>query len=81
MNKKAADRYYSSVSRQMMKSEAPVSIFPTISECSATTSPASFLLLTNEENMKREPGRRCSHNKICNINKSTCYLFHVALIM
>ncbi|CAF91757.1 unnamed protein product, partial [Tetraodon nigroviridis] len=55
LNKKNADRYYSAVSHQMLKSEAPVSIFPTISESSATTSPASFLLLTDEENMKREP--------------------------
>lgn len=64
MNKKAADRYYSAVSRHMLKSEAPVSIVPTISECSATTSPASFLLLTEEENMKREPGRRYSHDRL-----------------
>lgn len=77
-NKKAADRYYSAVSRQMLKSEAPVSIFPTISESSATTSPASFLLLTDEENMKREAGRRFIHNRLCSTNKSTCYLFHVA---
>lgn len=81
MNKKARDRYYSAVSRQMLKSETPVSIFPTISECSATTSPASFLLLTDGENMTREPGRRCSHNRLCSINKSTCCLFHVAFIL
>lgn len=77
-NKKAADRYYSAVSRQMLKSEAPVSTFPTISECSATTSPASFLLLTDEENTKREAGRRFIHNRLCSTNKSACYLFHVA---
>lgn len=77
-NKKAADRYYSAVSRQMLKSEAPVSIFPTISKCSATTIPESFLLLTDEENMKREAGRRFIHNRLCSTNKSTCYLFHVA---
>lgn len=69
MKKKAADRYYSAVSHQMLKTEAPVSIFPTISEYSATTSPASFLLLTDEENIKREPGRRCSHNSLCGIKK------------
>lgn len=71
LNKKNADRYYSAVSHQMLKSEAPVSIFPTISESSATTSPASFLLLTDEENMKREPGKRCSHNGLYSINKNT----------
>lgn len=81
MKKKAADRYYSAVSHQMLKTEAPVSIFPTISEYSATTSPASFLLLTDEENIKREPGRRCSHNSLCSIKKSTCYLFQVVSIM
>lgn len=80
-NKKGADRYYSAVSRQMLKSEAPFSIFPTISECTATTSPASFLLLSEEENIKREPGRKYSQSRLCSINTSTCYCFHVALIL
>lgn len=80
-NKKAADRYYSAVSRQMLKSEAPVSIFPTISECSATTSLTSFLPLTEEENLKREPGRRYSHDRQCSINKSTCYLYYVTSLV
>lgn len=75
LNKKASDRYYSAVSHQTLKSEAPVSIFPRISECSATTSPASFLLLTDEENIKREPGKRCSHNRLYSVNKNAFVLF------
>lgn len=68
-NKKAADRYYSAVNRQMLKSEALVSIFPTNSECSGATGPALFLPLTdNEENTKGQPGRRFSHNRRCSLN-------------
>ncbi|TNM95670.1 hypothetical protein fugu_016753 [Takifugu bimaculatus] len=56
-NKKAADRYYSAVNRQMLKSEALVSIFPTNSECSGATGPALFLPLTDDqENTKGPPG-------------------------
>lgn len=62
-NKKAADRYYSAVNRQMLKSEALVSIFPTNSECSGATGPALFLPLADDkENTKGPPGRRFSQN-------------------
>lgn len=62
-NKKAADRYYSAVNRQMLKSEALVSIFPTNSECSGAAGPALFLpLADDEENTKGPPGRRFSQN-------------------
>lgn len=62
-NKKAADRYYSAVNRQMLKSEALVSIFPTNSECSGATGAALFLpLADDEENTKGPPGRRFSQN-------------------
>lgn len=80
VNKNSADRYYSAVSRQVLKSEAPVSTFPIIPECSDATGPASFLPLT-EENTKEEPGRRFSRNGLHSINQSRCYLFNVASIM
>lgn len=79
-NKEAADRYYSAVNRQLLKSGAPVSIVPTNSECSGAT--GSFLPLTdNEENTKAQPGRRFSHKRLCSINQSRGYLFSVAVIM
>lgn len=84
INKNSADRYYSAVSRQMLKSEAPVSTFPIIPECSGATGPASFLPLT-EENTKEEPGRKFSHNglsrastradAICSMWLQLCGLF------
>lgn len=78
-NKKAADRYYSVVNRQLLKSEAPVSIFPTNSECSGATGPALFLPLTDEEeNTKGPPGRRCNHYRLSSINQSRGYFFSVA---
>lgn len=78
-NKKAADRYYSAVNRQMLKSEALVSIFPTNSECSGATGPVLFLPLTDDqENTKGPPGRRFSQNRLCSINQSRGYLFSVA---
>lgn len=76
-NKKAA-RYYSAVSRQMLTSEAPISMFPTTPESSSATGSASFLPLTDEENIKREPGRRSSHNRRCTIKQSTWYLSNLA---
>uniref|UniRef100_A0A3Q3N3M5 NRDE-2, necessary for RNA interference, domain containing n=1 Tax=Labrus bergylta TaxID=56723 RepID=A0A3Q3N3M5_9LABR len=43
--KKSADRYFSTVSRQLLRSEAPVPAIPTIPECSDANSPTSFLPL------------------------------------
>lgn len=55
--KKAADRYFSTVSRHLLRSEPPVPTLPTIPECSDAVSPISFLPLgDNEENKERETG-------------------------
>lgn len=60
-NKKAADRYFSTVSRQLLRSEPPVPTLPTIPEASEALSPAYFLPLGDEEaNKERESGRRCT---------------------
>lgn len=57
-NKKGADRYFSTVSRQLLSSQPPVPTLPTIPECSDATSPTSFLLLgDDEENKETEKGR------------------------
>lgn len=80
-NKKAADRYYSAVNRQMLKSEALVSIFPTNSECSGATGPALFLpLADDEENTKGPPGRRFSHKRLGSIIHSRGYFFSVVFL-
>lgn len=56
-NKKAADRYFSTVSRQLLRSEPPVPTLPIIPEGSEALSPASFLPLGDEEaNKGRESG-------------------------
>lgn len=57
-NKKGADRYFSTVSRQLLSSQPPVPTLPTIPECSDAASPTSFLLLgDDEENKETEKGR------------------------
>ncbi|XP_070776652.1 nuclear exosome regulator NRDE2 [Enoplosus armatus] len=50
--KKAADRYFSTASRQLLRSEPPVPTLPTISECSDAVSPTSFLPLGDDEGNK-----------------------------
>lgn len=58
-NKKAADRYFSTVSRQLLRSEPTVPTLPTIPECSDVISFTSFLPLgDHEENKEKETGRR-----------------------
>lgn len=55
----AADRYFSTVSRQLLRSEPPVPTLPTIPECSDGTGPTSFLPLgDDEENKGGEKGER-----------------------
>lgn len=55
--KEAADRYFSTVSRQQLTTETPVPAFPKIPECSDS----SFLPLGNdEENKGGETGKRFS---------------------
>ncbi|KAM3594793.1 uncharacterized protein V6R79_014315 [Siganus canaliculatus] len=50
--KKATDRYFSTVSRQLLRSEPPAPALPSNSECSDVINP-SFLLLCEDENSKR----------------------------
>ncbi|XP_060918873.1 nuclear exosome regulator NRDE2 [Labrus mixtus] len=50
--KKSSDRYFSTVSRQLLRSEAPVPAIPTIPECSDANSPTSFLPLCDHEEKK-----------------------------
>ena len=60
--KTAADRYFSSVSRQLLRSELPVPTLPTIPECSDAT---SFLPLGDDlENKGGDMGERFSNNML-----------------
>lgn len=47
--KKAADRYFSTVSRQLLRSHHPVLMLPVIPECGDVIDPASFLPLGDAE--------------------------------
>lgn len=61
--KRAADRYFSAVSRQLLRSEPPAPTLPTIPECSDAIRPTSFLPLGDDEEKKGgEPGKRFSPN-------------------
>lgn len=53
-NKRAADRYFSAVSRQLLRSEPPVPTLPTIPECSDAIRPTSFVPLGDEEENKEK---------------------------
>lgn len=58
-SKKGADRYFSTVSRQLLSSQPPVPSLPVILEVSDVTSPTAFLPLGDDgENKEREPGRQ-----------------------
>uniref|UniRef100_A0A8C9YGE3 NRDE-2, necessary for RNA interference, domain containing n=1 Tax=Sander lucioperca TaxID=283035 RepID=A0A8C9YGE3_SANLU len=48
--KRAADRYFSTVSRQLLRSQPPIPTLPTIPERGDAISPASFLPLGDEAN-------------------------------
>ncbi|XP_035529629.1 nuclear exosome regulator NRDE2 [Morone saxatilis] len=50
--KKAADRYFSTASRQLLRSEPPVPTLPTIPECDNAISSTSFLPLGDDEENK-----------------------------
>lgn len=64
-NKKAADRYFSTVNRQLLRAEPPVPTLPTIPERTEALGPVSFLPLGDEEaNKKRESGRRYTKKNI-----------------
>lgn len=61
--KAAADRYFSTVSRQLLRSEPPAPTLPKAPECSKDISPTSFLPLADDEgNKEGETGKRFSHN-------------------
>ncbi|TKS86300.1 Protein NRDE2 -like protein [Collichthys lucidus] len=63
--KKAADRYFSAVSRQLLRSEPPVPTLPTISERVDATSSTSFLLLGDDEESKTgETGNRTQTSSV-----------------
>lgn len=47
--KKNADRYFSSVSRQLLRSLYPVPALPTIPKCSDVTSPTFYIPLGDDE--------------------------------
>lgn len=62
--KKAADRYFSAVSRQLLRSEPPAPTLPRVPERSDAVGPSSFLPLgDNEENKGGETGKRFSLNR------------------
>ncbi|XP_073323174.1 nuclear exosome regulator NRDE2 isoform X2 [Pagrus major] len=63
--KKAADRYFSTVSRQLLRSEPPVPTLPMIPDCSDAISPTSFLPLGyNEDNKGGEMGNRVQTSSV-----------------
>lgn len=58
-HKKGADRYFSTVSRQLLSSQPPVPALPAIPESSDVTSPTVYLPLGDDEkNKETEPGRQ-----------------------
>ncbi|TMS21098.1 Protein NRDE2-like protein [Larimichthys crocea] len=63
--KKAADRYFSAVSRQLLRSEPPVPTLPTIPERVDATGSTSFLLLGDDEERKTgETGNRTQTSSV-----------------
>uniref|UniRef100_UPI0037E6FD03 nuclear exosome regulator NRDE2 n=1 Tax=Semicossyphus pulcher TaxID=241346 RepID=UPI0037E6FD03 len=63
--KKATDRYFSTVSRQVLRSEPPVPALATIPECSDAISHPSFLPLENvKENKGGEMGDRVQTSSV-----------------
>ncbi|XP_037343086.2 nuclear exosome regulator NRDE2 [Pungitius pungitius] len=73
--KKAADRYFSSVSRQLLRSEPPAHTLPRVPECGKANSPTSFLPLVDDVgNKEGETGVRvqtCSVNPLGVYDSST----------
>ncbi|XP_062296230.1 nuclear exosome regulator NRDE2 [Scomber scombrus] len=65
--KKNADRYFSTVSRQLVRSQHPIPTLPTIPECGDVTSPTSFIPLGDDEgeNKGGETGGRV-HTSLVN---------------
>uniref|UniRef100_A0A3P8RQF7 NRDE-2, necessary for RNA interference, domain containing n=1 Tax=Amphiprion percula TaxID=161767 RepID=A0A3P8RQF7_AMPPE len=64
-SKKGADRYFSTVSRQLLKSELPVPVLPMIPDCSHSCI-TSFLPLGDNggENKGRDPGDRVQPSSV-----------------
>ncbi len=61
--KKAADRYFSRVSQQLLRSVPRVPILPTIPESSDAISRTSFLPFGDDESKGGETGERFSYNR------------------
>lgn len=63
--KKAADRYFSTVSRQLLRSEPLVPTLPTIPKDGNAISTSSFLPLGGDEESKGgTTGKRSSYNRL-----------------
>ncbi|XP_054470331.1 nuclear exosome regulator NRDE2, partial [Anoplopoma fimbria] len=63
--KKAADRYFSTVNRQLLRSEPPAPTLPRVPEHGDAISPTSFLPLgDNEENKGGETGARVQTSSV-----------------
>ncbi|KAF1375128.1 hypothetical protein PFLUV_G00236260 [Perca fluviatilis] len=62
--KRAADRYFSTVSRQLLRSEPPIPTLPTIPERGDAIGPASFLPLGDQENKGAETGDRVKTSSV-----------------
>ncbi|KAM7376652.1 hypothetical protein PAMP_006374 [Pampus punctatissimus] len=64
--KKVADRYFSTVSRQLLRSQHPVPTLPRIPECGDVISPTSFLPLGDDdgENKGGETGDRVQTSSV-----------------
>ncbi|XP_008300151.1 protein NRDE2 homolog [Stegastes partitus] len=64
-SKKGADRYFSTVSRQLLRRELPVPVFPTIPGCSdSSTTPFVPLGDNDGENKGRETGDRAQPSSV-----------------
>ncbi|XP_023150758.2 nuclear exosome regulator NRDE2 isoform X1 [Amphiprion ocellaris] len=79
-SKKGADRYFSTVSRQLLRSELPVPVLPMIPDCSHSCI-TSFLPLGDNggENKGRDPGTRCDRVQPSSVNPLGVYDSSTAL--
>nr|XP_046268144.1 nuclear exosome regulator NRDE2 isoform X2 [Scatophagus argus] len=72
--KKAADRYFSTVSRQLLRSEPSVPLLPTIPECSDAV---AFLLLSDDE--ENQGGKSADRVQTSSVNPLGVYDSSTAL--
>eukprot|EP00064_Thunnus_orientalis_P022416 superscaffoldBa00007516_g22612 len=71
--KKAADRYFSTVSRQLLRSQHPVPTLPTIPECSDVVSPTSFLPLGDDDEGENKGGETGDRVQTSSVNPLGVY--------